>query len=298
MHSLKSFGYQLREVTQVTRVPLIPLSYREGIRNMWVMITGIRNVEEALNVWELGANGLGLLVKHVDDSTSGFISPTIATSIAKRLSHVPKSSFSFRKRDQQEYVKRPLSPLTDYGDPFPKPPGKTKSFCECVLVTHLIDVHKIVNLARTIDITTIQLVGKNTPEDICYIKDTLPYLEIIKSIPVIDHLCIDQVKKYIDVVDAIELDTIDITTNKFGGTGKIHDWAISQEIVQEYGHKVPIILAGGLDSDNIKQAIQTVKPFGVDVSSGIKDRDSKDIQIKKLVAPFISKAKEFAYELT
>ena len=265
---------------------------------MWVMITGIRNVDDALRAWSLRANALGLLVKHVDDSTSGFISPTIATSIAKRLSRIPKRSPSFRRRDQQECQNQPLSSPIDNGDAFPKPPGRIEGFCECVLVTHLIDVQKIVNLACTIGVTTIQLVGKNTPEDVSDIKDFLPHIEIIKSIPVTDDSCMYQVKKYIGVVDAIELDTIDIATNKFGGTGKTHDWTISQKIVQEYGHKVPIILAGGLDSGNVKKAIQTVKPFGVDVSSGIKDEDSRNIQSGKLVAPFISKAKECKCERT
>jgi phosphoribosylanthranilate isomerase len=255
---------------------------------MLVMITGIRNVEDASNIRKLGANALGLLVKHADDSQPGYISPTIATSIAELLSHVPKHSPSFRRRDQQEYQNQHSSSQIDHRNSSPNPSGKREGFCESVLVTHLLDVQKIISLACTIGVTSIQLVGKNTPEDVSSIKD----IEVIKSIPVLDHSCISNVKRYIDVVDAIELDTIDIATNKIGGTGKTHNWTISKNIVQEYGYKVPIILAGGLNSDNIEEAIQTVRPFGVDVSSGINYQDGINDQNERLTK-FLSKANYF-----
>ena len=254
---------------------------------MWVMITDIRNVEDALRAWNRGADALGLLVKQADDFKTDFISPKVATSITKYLSCVSQCPppFKLQARQEHQYQYQPSSPSAN-----------KERFCDSVLVTHLLDVQKIIGLASTIGVTAIQLVGNNSPEEVCTIKETLHDIKVIKSIPVIDDSCMDQVKKYMEVVDAIELDTIDIAANKFGGTGKTHDWDISKKIVQEYEHKVPIILAGGLHSDNIEQAIQTVKPFGVDVSSGIKHEDRRYIQNERLMTSFISKAKDFQYE--
>ena len=171
----------------------------------------------------------------------------------------------------------------------PTTPTRTESVCESILVTHLVDAQEIIHLASFIGVTTIQLPGNIAPEDIFDIKEKLPYIKVIKSLHVVDDSCMGQVKKYMEVVDAIELDTIDIASDQIGGTGKTHDWNISSKIVQEYKRKVPIILAGGLHSDNVEHAIQTVKPFGVDVSSGVKD--SKSIQDNEKLELFISKAK-------
>jgi phosphoribosylanthranilate isomerase len=213
------------------------------------MITGGTQIEDALNASGLGADALGLLVEPGQASESYFISPEVATSITQSLSPV----------------------------------------CECVLVTHLIDVAEIVRLASIIGVKTIQLPGKVMPEDIVDIKNRLPSIKVIKSLHVVDDSCMEYVKKYIEIVDAIELDTIDISTSRIGGTGRTHDWNISRKIVQECKDKVPIILAGGLHSDNVEDAIRTVKPSGVDVSSGVKD--SEGVQDNKKLALFVYKAK-------
>lgn len=201
---------------------------------MWIMVTGVRGIEDAFIAYNQGIDALGLLAGEEQLSDNSFISPEVAKSITERLSHR----------------------------------------CECMLVTHDVKVKKIIDLASMIGVTTIQLPGPVTPEDISYIKNRFPYIKVIKSLHVVDDYCMEPVEMYIDSgVDAIELDTIDIATSRIGGTGRTHDWNISRKIVREYGYKVPIILAGGLRSDNIEKAIQTVEPFGVDVSSSVKDSE-------------------------
>ena len=73
-------------------------------------------------------------------------------------------------------------------------------------------------------------------------------------------------------MDGFVLDTINVATDQVGGTGKTHDWSISQKIVTRYP-ETPIILAGGLNSENVRSAIEYVHPFGVDVNSGTKGSD-------------------------
>ena len=71
-----------------------------------------------------------------------------------------------------------------------------------------------------------------------------------------------------------------------GGTGRTHDWDISREIVRSTS--VPVILAGGLTADNVYAAVRKVRPFGVDVNSGVETDTRKDPQKMKA---FIEAAK-------
>lgn len=70
--------------------------------------------------------------------------------------------------------------------------------------------------------------------------------------------------------DAILLDSGDqrLIVKLLGGTGRVHDWAVSQRIVEAV--RVPVFLAGGLNSTNVRDAIRSVRPFGVDVCSGLR----------------------------
>lgn len=235
---------------------------------MWVMITGVKRVEDAFKVWELGADAVGLVVERGNVFESGFISPEQASSITNCLSLCSPS------RD----IKVQQGCLM-------------QDFRGCVLVTHLVDVKEIIDLTMEIGVTIIQLVGQNTPEDIVYIKHRLHGIKVIKTLQVVDHSSINMVRKYMHIVDAIELDTIDTATCRIGGTGKTHDWTISKQIVQACNEfEVPVILAGGLHADNVEKAIQKVKPLGVDVSSGVKIQ-GQGIQYDKLEA-FIRNAKD------
>jgi len=160
-------------------------------------------------------------------------------------------------------------------------------FCSTVLVTHLTNIEEIVKLAEFIGVTTVQLHGNSLPDDILQIKNRVEHIKIVKSLHVINEKSIEEGLKYLSEADAILLDTINIATNQIGGTGLTHDWDLSRQIVDYY--KIPAILAGGLNPDNVEKAISKVHPFAVDVNSGVKDPDGfKDYKKLKL---FISKAK-------
>ena len=144
-------------------------------------------------------------------------------------------------------------------------------FCSSVMVTHLKNNEEIISLAQYIGVTTIQFHGDNKPSDIFFVKNKLPYLKVTKSLHVVNKQSIEEGKKYLDVVDAILLDTVNTDTGEVGGTGKTHDWNISREIISQYSK--PVILAGGLNPTNVQQAIKEVQPFGVDTNSGTKSDD-------------------------
>jgi len=143
---------------------------------------------------------------------------------------------------------------------------------EAVLVTHITEVDEIERLLLQSGITTVQLHSEITADSIANLRTRFPDLKVFKSVHVISAESVRYPDGFSKVVDGFVLDTINVATDQVGGTGKTHDWSISQKIVTRYP-EIPIILAGGLNSENVRSAIEYVHPFGVDVNSGTKGSD-------------------------
>ncbi len=136
------------------------------------------------------------------------------------------------------------------------------------------EIEKIVNLTG-IDI--VQLHGNEAPE-MCDISR-----RVIKAIRVKSLESLDPLIHYKDKVSAFLLDTF--SPDIPGGTGQIFNWDVASD-AKQFGR---IILAGGLTPDNIIEAVRRVRPYGVDVSSGIElAKGKKDHRKMKL---FIERAK-------
>ena len=143
-----------------------------------------------------------------------------------------------------------------------------------VAVTHLTkpsDLIRIVELSRC---TTLQIQDVVTPDDIAEVREALPYLRIMKAVHVMDESAIATAKYFSDTADAILLDTR--TADRIGGTGITHDWNISAKIVKECS--CPVILAGGLTPENVTEAITRVRPYAVDVHTGVKKNGVRDAE--------------------
>jgi phosphoribosylanthranilate isomerase len=166
---------------------------------------------------------------------------------------------------------------------------------EAVLVTHIEDVDELGRLLQQSEITTVQLHSEIAPSSVERLRGRLPHAKIFKSVSVISADSVAYPETFEQLVDGFVLDSINVATNQVGGTGKTHDWSVSRQIVMRYP-KVPIILAGGLNSENVRSAIESVRPFGVDVNSGTKASDGfKDPQ---KIEAFIVHAKRFARSKT
>lgn len=85
-----------------------------------------------------------------------------------------------------------------------------------------------------------------------------------------------------DFADSLVLDTG--ASGRSGGTGRVFDWKRAIPLVREISREVPIVLAGGLNPQNVAKALQTLRPAVVDVSSGVED--SPGVKSPELMAAF------------
>lgn len=134
----------------------------------------------------------------------------------------------------------------------------------------------IINHVQRAGTNTVQLVDEMTSGAYSDLRNSLPYLKIVQVIHVTDEYSLEEAIRIAPEVDALLLDsgTPKGVIKTLGGTGIVHNWDISSEIVNSVN--IPVFLAGGLTAHNVKRAIETVKPFGVDVCSGVRTEGRLD----------------------
>ena len=131
-------------------------------------------------------------------------------------------------------------------------------------------VEVIRDITRFCGLDLVQLHGGEPPG---FCKLLAP--RVIKAFRVRDRSVLREIEDYRGKVRGILLDAW--SRNMHGGTGRAFDWQIAREAVSSAG--MPVILAGGLDPDTIGDAVSRVRPWGVDVSSGVETSPGrKDIQ--------------------
>ena len=159
--------------------------------------------------------------------------------------------------------------------------------CDVSLVTHLTKANDIIELTKYIGNNIIQLHSDIDENEVEKIKEALPNIKLVRLIHVSSDgtICTDFCKmKY---VDYYLLDSFNLKTNQVGGTGLVHDWNKSGYLIKELNK--PTFLAGGLNPNNVRDAIKTANPYGVDVNSGCKnDLGKKD---REKVKSFVKNAK-------
>jgi len=123
---------------------------------------------------------------------------------------------------------------------------------------------------------TLQLVDAPEAGAIAAILLVLPVVKIVQVIHVRDESSVDEALQAATEVDALLLDSGNpaLAVKELGGTGRVHDWRLSRKIVEQ--SPVPVFLAGGLNAENVRAAIDQVQPFAVDVCSGVRTSGSLD----------------------
>ena len=146
------------------------------------------------------------------------------------------------------------------------------------LLTSETSVDEIIRHHQRTNTNTIQIVDSLSEGTYARLRSSLPSIKIVQVIHVIDEHSVDEAIRIAESVDAILLDSGNpsLKIKELGGTGRVHNWELSRRI--RINAKCPVFLAGGLNPENVRQAIETVRPFGVDVCSGVRTDGNLDIR--------------------
>jgi len=144
------------------------------------------------------------------------------------------------------------------------------------LLTSEQSTEEIIYHVKKVDTNTVQIVDELTTGTYSDIRTALPHLKIVQVIHVTGEESIDEAIRISQDVDALLLDSGNpkASLKTLGGTGSVHNWDLSREIVKEVN--IPVFLAGGLHANNVRQAIETVRPFAVDICSGVRTEGRLD----------------------
>jgi phosphoribosylanthranilate isomerase len=207
-----------------------------------IKICCISSIEEANLALQYGADALGLVGNM--PSGPGIISDEMIADIAKI---VPTDKLSFLLTSETN------------GDAIIQHHHRTKT-------------------------NTIQLVDEVATGAFTILRNEIPATKLVQVIHVIDEKSIDEALALAEKVDYLLLDSgnPNLAVKELGGTGRVHNWAISKHIIEQ--SKVPVFLAGGLHTDNVKEALDKVNPYGFDLCSGV--RTNKKLDEQKLAAFF------------
>jgi phosphoribosylanthranilate isomerase len=143
------------------------------------------------------------------------------------------------------------------------------------LLTSEQSAEQVIEHLRRTKTNTVQIVDELLDENYDLIREMLPHVRIVQVIHVMEG-SVEQANLLQHKVDAFLLDSGNpkAAIKTLGGTGNTHNWEISRELVRSVS--VPVFLAGGLNAGNVKNAIETVRPFGVDICSGVRTNGKLD----------------------
>ncbi|HJX01867.1 MAG TPA: phosphoribosylanthranilate isomerase [Candidatus Humimicrobiaceae bacterium] len=200
---------------------------------VWIKICGITSLEDATGISYLGVDAIGFV---------------LSTNSPRRV--------------KPETAKEIITVLRGSGIKVP---------AAGVFVNEKIE--RVIQCSNLLGLDYIQLSGDEDDDYIKNLREGSGKIKIIKALRIknknkdkkdmIDEID-EKIDKLKDYADFILLDSY--RKGIYGGTGVLLDW----EMLKNYCSKIPVILSGGLDPENVKRAVNTVGPFGVDASSGLE----------------------------
>ncbi len=151
------------------------------------------------------------------------------------------------------------------------------------LLTCAVTAEAIVAQVRRCRTSTIQLVDAVAPAVYGELRLALPGVKLVQVIHVLNEASVGEAQEAASHADALLLDSgnPNLAVKELGGTGRAHDWRLSRRIVEAVS--VPVFLAGGLNPANVREAMASVRPFGIDVCSGLRSDGRLD---EAKLAPF------------
>ena len=151
-------------------------------------------------------------------------------------------------------------------------PGDTDTF----LLTSATRAKEIAQDLAVCPASAVQIVRHIDPGEYPELIEAVPRVRRIQVVHIEDEGALDLLARYEPFVDAFLLDSGKTfgADQQFGGTGATHNWTISRRFVEKTD--IPVYLAGGLNSANVFEAITQVRPYGVDLCTGVRTDDQLD----------------------
>ncbi|HUG61021.1 MAG TPA: phosphoribosylanthranilate isomerase, partial [Methylomirabilota bacterium] len=139
-----------------------------------------------------------------------------------------------------------------------------------VLLTSETDAADIADHVMRTRPTAVQIVSHVDPAVHARLKRMLPSARILQVVHVEGADALAIARAYAETADALLLDSgrPSAAVAELGETGRVHDWTVSRRIVEAVAR--PVFLAGGINPDNVAAAIAAVRPFGIDLCSGVR----------------------------
>lgn len=144
------------------------------------------------------------------------------------------------------------------------------------LLTSLTESTAIIAQQKRCRVNTVQICDRLSPGLHAELRRSLPGVSLVQVVHVIGGQSVEEALQAAPEVDALLLDSGNqaLPVKELGGTGRTHDWSLSAQIVRE--SPVPVFLAGGLSAANVDEAIRSVRPFGVDLCTGVRTAGALD----------------------
>ncbi len=138
------------------------------------------------------------------------------------------------------------------------------------LLTSETEPEAIVDHVRRCGTSTVQIVDAVEPTAYTALRRAAPGVKIVQVVHVTGPEALAEAKARAPLVDALLLDSgrPQAPIKELGGTGRVHDWSLSQRIVAEVAR--PVFLAGGIRPENAAEATRQVRPFGIDLCTGVR----------------------------
>ncbi|SKB87001.1 phosphoribosylanthranilate isomerase [Soonwooa buanensis] len=138
------------------------------------------------------------------------------------------------------------------------------------LLTSETKAEDIIKHYQRVNTTTIQIVDALKVSDYDIIKKALPHVKLVQVIHVIDETSVREAVEVSQYVDALLLDSgnPNLKVKELGGTGRTHNWDLSRQIRESIN--IPLYLAGGINQNNVVEAIEKVQAFGLDLCSSVR----------------------------
>jgi phosphoribosylanthranilate isomerase len=144
------------------------------------------------------------------------------------------------------------------------------------LLTCRQDAASITEQQRRCRVNTLQLCDRVPTEVYDELRAELSGVSLVQVVHVRGEDSFEEALHAAPYVDALLLDSGNqsLAVKELGGTGRTHDWRVSRRIVE--ASSVPVFLAGGLRPENVSEAVERVRPFGLDVCSGVRTEGQLD----------------------